>query len=200
MNTRSCTSLQKTASKSVVDQLPSSLLCLAVNARPHKLSKLCHGPCTFCRSYRLKMMFDLGCKRVSTEITPATPTDLTEPDTPVGQQLSPMDHAPSFYGSAFCRQVPDRDTIPEHGMPARYCERAIQDYHLLDSNERLNTSSYVNVIFEPEEVCGSGGWAGSVGDEVVSTWWIFGDDVVSGWGIFSAFGGHYVSEHLVISW
>jgi glutamate decarboxylase len=62
-----------------------------------------------------------------------------------------MDHAPSFYGSAFCRQVPDRDTIPEHGMPARYCERAIQDYHLLDSNERLNTSSYVNVIFEPEE-------------------------------------------------
>lgn len=27
----------------------------------------------------------------------------------------------------------------------------MEDYHLLDFSERLNTSSYVNVVFEPEE-------------------------------------------------
>jgi len=41
--------------------------------------------------------------------------------------------------------------IPEQGAEARHCVRMVEDYHLLDFSERLNTSSYVNVVFEPEE-------------------------------------------------
>ena len=95
---------------------------------------------------------DISIERVSTETTPDEPT----PNEPVSGTLSKASlgsapHDPSFYGSPFARTVPDRETIPEAGMPARYCERMIQDYHLLDYNERLNTSTYVNVVFEPEE-------------------------------------------------
>jgi len=41
--------------------------------------------------------------------------------------------------------------IPRHGLPPMYCKQQIDDYHSMDFNERLNTSSYVNVVFEPEE-------------------------------------------------
>eukprot|EP01065_Artemidia_motanka_P032396 TRINITY_DN39411_c0_g1_i1.p1 TRINITY_DN39411_c0_g1~~TRINITY_DN39411_c0_g1_i1.p1 ORF type:complete len:567 (+),score=195.13 TRINITY_DN39411_c0_g1_i1:256-1701(+) len=41
--------------------------------------------------------------------------------------------------------------IPTHGQPARFCMRQIEDVHILDFAEQLNTSSYVNVVFEPEE-------------------------------------------------
>jgi len=41
--------------------------------------------------------------------------------------------------------------IPDHGRPPRFTWRLIQDVHELDFQEKLNTSSYVNVFFEPEE-------------------------------------------------
>jgi len=41
--------------------------------------------------------------------------------------------------------------IPDHGRPPRFTWRLIQDVHELDFQEKLNTSSYVNVTFEPEE-------------------------------------------------
>jgi len=42
-------------------------------------------------------------------------------------------------------------SMPEEGWPARHAKRAIKDVHELDYQQRLNTSSYVNVAFEPEE-------------------------------------------------
>jgi glutamate decarboxylase len=41
--------------------------------------------------------------------------------------------------------------IPQHGMPAKAARALIEDHHAVDFNQRLNTSSYVNVEFEPEE-------------------------------------------------
>ena len=37
----------------------------------------------------------------------------------------------------------------ESGTPHKLCH-VVKDYHLLDFSERLNTSSYVNVVFEPD--------------------------------------------------
>jgi hypothetical protein len=45
----------------------------------------------------------------------------------------------------------DVDFLPEHGMPARFVKQLIASKHLCDFNPQLNTSSYVNVIQEPEE-------------------------------------------------
>lgn len=42
-------------------------------------------------------------------------------------------------------------SIPVKGRDPRHVKRVIQDIHSLDFNERLNTSSYVNVAFEEEE-------------------------------------------------
>mmetsp|Transcript_25863 Transcript_25863/g.40355 ORF Transcript_25863/g.40355 Transcript_25863/m.40355 type:complete len:97 (-) Transcript_25863:8-298(-) len=42
--------------------------------------------------------------------------------------------------------------FPAHGIPAQHAKTIIKDYHNMDSNEFLNTSSYVNVVFEPEEM------------------------------------------------
>lgn len=41
--------------------------------------------------------------------------------------------------------------IPKHGMPARFAKELIESKHLCDTTPQLNTSSYVNVIQEPEE-------------------------------------------------
>ena len=41
--------------------------------------------------------------------------------------------------------------IPQQGMPAKAARALIEDHHAVDFNQRLNTSSYVNVEFEPEE-------------------------------------------------
>lgn len=57
-----------------------------------------------------------------------------------------------YYASHIARQERAVDMeIPEVGIDARHCVRMVEDYHLLDFSERLNTSSYVNVVFEPEE-------------------------------------------------
>jgi hypothetical protein len=41
--------------------------------------------------------------------------------------------------------------IPEYGAPARFVKERIEQLHLCDFRPRLNTSSYVNVVSEPEE-------------------------------------------------
>ena len=42
-------------------------------------------------------------------------------------------------------------TIPAHGRDAKSVKTIIENSHDLDFNQKLNTSSYVNVTFEPEE-------------------------------------------------
>jgi len=42
-------------------------------------------------------------------------------------------------------------SIPQSGMPARHVKECIVQQNQLDNKPRLNTSSYVNVITEPEE-------------------------------------------------
>lgn len=41
--------------------------------------------------------------------------------------------------------------IPEHGMAAKTVKSVIENSHVLDFNQKLNTSSYVNVSLEEEE-------------------------------------------------
>ena len=41
--------------------------------------------------------------------------------------------------------------IPTHGTGAAQCKEQLVQIHELDNRPRLNTSSYVNVVFEPEE-------------------------------------------------
>ena len=43
------------------------------------------------------------------------------------------------------------DSIPAQGNSASTVKALIENAHALDFDERLNTSSYVNVSFEPEE-------------------------------------------------
>ena len=45
----------------------------------------------------------------------------------------------------------DVHTIPDHGMPASFVKDLIESLHLCDFTPQLNTSSYVNVVSEPEE-------------------------------------------------
>lgn len=56
-----------------------------------------------------------------------------------------------FYASRVCETAIEQDTIPKVGFPARYCLREVEDRHELDFSQNLNTSSYVNVVAEPEE-------------------------------------------------
>jgi len=44
------------------------------------------------------------------------------------------------------------DVIPPTGHPAQHVLREIKDNHNLDFSEFLNTSSYVNVVSEKEEL------------------------------------------------
>lgn len=41
--------------------------------------------------------------------------------------------------------------LPDHGLSAKTAETIIKNNHVLDFNQKLNTSSYVNVTFEEEE-------------------------------------------------
>ena len=43
------------------------------------------------------------------------------------------------------------DSIPPRGTSAATVQALIENAHALDFDQRLNTSSYVNVSFEPEE-------------------------------------------------
>lgn len=65
---------------------------------------------------------------------------------------SPTRVTKPYYASGAARWTREADMqIPDEGTAARHCVRVVEDYHLLDFSERLNTSSYVNVVFEPEE-------------------------------------------------
>ena len=58
----------------------------------------------------------------------------------------------SYYFSKAPSEAIDRaGTIPANGMPAQSALSLVKDAHDLDFNQRLNTSSYVNVEFEAEE-------------------------------------------------
>eukprot|EP00756_Hemistasia_phaeocysticola_P005451 Hpha_TRINITY_DN13331_c0_g2::TRINITY_DN13331_c0_g2_i4::g.95258::m.95258/K01580/E4.1.1.15, gadB, gadA, GAD; glutamate decarboxylase len=58
----------------------------------------------------------------------------------------------TYWASEYARRLPEEDVaIPVHGQPPRFCLQQIEDVHRLDFSEQLNTSSYVNVVFEPEE-------------------------------------------------
>jgi len=57
----------------------------------------------------------------------------------------------TFYASMRSQRCEDTSLMPIRGMPARHARQIIYDGHLLDSREQLNTASYVNVVFEPEE-------------------------------------------------
>jgi glutamate decarboxylase len=57
-----------------------------------------------------------------------------------------------YYASKTASKDPEDDmSMPANGIASSYCLRKIEDYHMLDFSERLNTSSYVNVVFEPDE-------------------------------------------------
>lgn len=55
------------------------------------------------------------------------------------------------YASSLSRKTNNVEQINEVGMPARAALNIIKNYSVLDNKAALNTSSYVNVIFEPEE-------------------------------------------------
>ena len=60
-----------------------------------------------------------------------------------------------FYASPLARAQQGADGgggLPLRGMPAACAQTVVENFHLLDFNPLLNTSSYVNVVFEPEEI------------------------------------------------
>ncbi len=59
----------------------------------------------------------------------------------------------SYYASndTVLSNIKSMHMMPRFGMAANHVSEAIQQYHSCDFNPRLNTSSYVNVVSEPEE-------------------------------------------------
>ena len=59
---------------------------------------------------------------------------------------------PSYYFSAEAEHdLADGARMPDAGLPAKTVKTLIENAHSLDFDQKLNTSSYVNVSFEPEE-------------------------------------------------
>lgn len=59
---------------------------------------------------------------------------------------------PSYYFSAEAEHdLADGARMPGAGLPAKTVKTLIENAHSLDFDQKLNTSSYVNVSFEPEE-------------------------------------------------
>ena len=54
----------------------------------------------------------------------------------------------NYYFSDAAVSDPYVFTVPENGMPAKIVKTQIENNHELDFNNKLNTSSYVNVSFE----------------------------------------------------
>jgi len=50
------------------------------------------------------------------------------------------------------KESPDEQVMPKGGNASEHCFQMLKDYHQLDCKERLNTSSYVNVVFEEDEL------------------------------------------------
>ena len=60
--------------------------------------------------------------------------------------------ASSYYYSKAAIEAPSgTEGIPQHGMPPKTVRTVIEDCHAIDFNQKLNTSSYVNVELEEEE-------------------------------------------------
>uniref|UniRef100_A0A0G4F0K1 Glutamate decarboxylase n=1 Tax=Chromera velia CCMP2878 TaxID=1169474 RepID=A0A0G4F0K1_9ALVE len=107
------------------------------------------------------------------------------------RQISEMQHHTTtmredsyFYASQVARKPPvDRKDprFPSCGLPGRFVKQLIVNTHLLDSNEYLNTSSYVNVVFEPEESeIAKLGLSINIADQTVYPWTFrLHDDVVN---------------------
>eukprot|EP00522_Entomoneis_paludosa_P011879 CAMPEP_0172439058 /NCGR_PEP_ID=MMETSP1065-20121228/169_1 /TAXON_ID=265537 /ORGANISM="Amphiprora paludosa, Strain CCMP125" /LENGTH=538 /DNA_ID=CAMNT_0013187685 /DNA_START=93 /DNA_END=1709 /DNA_ORIENTATION=- len=60
------------------------------------------------------------------------------------------DEQETYYSSSECA-IDGFKGIPDHGFPAGHVKERIIQNHELDNRPRLNTSSYVNVVSEPEE-------------------------------------------------
>jgi glutamate decarboxylase len=56
-----------------------------------------------------------------------------------------------YFSKAALQEVSDTGGIPLTGMPAKSARALVEDHHAVDFNQRLNTSSYVNVEFEEDE-------------------------------------------------
>lgn len=69
----------------------------------------------------------------------------------MAKEQEEVPHVPFYASRAAAKEPEDDMALPDTGIPSNYCLRKIEDYHLLDFKERLNTSSYVNVVFEPDE-------------------------------------------------
>lgn len=74
----------------------------------------------------------------------------------VRQLAKRIEHGESFdttyAASCYASKSHNFNEIPEKGMPAKHVSTMIEDVHLCDFNPLLNTSSYVNVTSEPEEM------------------------------------------------
>ena len=68
-----------------------------------------------------------------------------------GALIRSQDSSTTFYASTLSQLTNHVHDIPEYGMPARYVKEVIEQIHLCDFRPRLNTSSYVNVVSDPEE-------------------------------------------------
>lgn len=81
--------------------------------------------------------------------------ELAETRNIVKQLEKRIQHGESFdttyAASCHARTSHNFDEIPQRGMPAKHVSTLIDDVHLCDFNPLLNTSSYVNVVSEPEE-------------------------------------------------
>ena len=56
-----------------------------------------------------------------------------------------------YFSKAPLQALASSGVVPAAGMPAESARALIEDHHAVDFNQRLNTSSYVNVEFEPDE-------------------------------------------------
>ena len=56
-----------------------------------------------------------------------------------------------YFSEATLQSLSSADGVPQRGMTAKAARTLIEDHHAVDFNQRLNTSSYVNVEFEPDE-------------------------------------------------
>jgi len=56
-----------------------------------------------------------------------------------------------YFSKAPLQALASRGVVPANGMPSEAARALIEDHHAVDFNQRLNTSSYVNVEFEPDE-------------------------------------------------
>lgn len=83
-------------------------------------------------------------------------TKVDDKDTIIASLLAKIeqlqDAVRPYYASSFSIESPyDSETFPARGIPASFAQEYIRQAHSLDNKPTLNTSSYVNVVFEPEE-------------------------------------------------